>query len=561
MPIVTASAVPLRGYVIVQVNVSDVPGNPAVRLWRRTVGQGPDQLVTTTIAADGFARMVAGGWGTADYGGAWTADAGAAGDYTSGSGATQVNAAVSTRHRMVLASVNATDVDIVVPVLPHPIALGSYIEAVTVGRRQDANNMYVLGVRFNADASVTAVISRRVGGVTTLINSAAVPGLTYTAASKVMLRTSIAGSTLAVKAWLSTATEPTAWALNLTDPTAAFATAGSIGLSSILDAANTNVLPFPVSFGPMAATTSLVADETQDWVRPNTYSYSAAPGTFLAGDSYMVPSGGDAIFYDTEAPLDMPFYYIAGTVDRTTGVVTNYYTIPKMLSSETILGSSGDLWLKDPLHPWKDRRVTLIQTAGPQCIPGYSIFFGAMQEEARATRNTSFVVQDRARPVVTTRVRGSVGSTLNLVGRTFPDRDAVIDLTSTGAALFLQAPVTYGLPQRYMTVGDVVVSRLSSDHRRPWRALALPFQEVDQPLGNAYGVLGVRWNDICDRYPTFASAAAAGLTWEQVMLGAASYPPLPVSAFRTYAVVKTEFANYTAVAAGGRTYEGLLEGS
>jgi hypothetical protein len=111
-----------------------------------------------------------------------------------------------------------------------------------------------------------------------------------------------------------------------------------------------------------------------------------------------------------------------------------------------------------------------------------------------------------------------------------------------------------------MAVMDTSVTRLVTDHKRPWRTAALPFVEVDRPLGTPYGVLGSRWADTCGVYSTFASATAAGVTWEMALLGLASLASPPVSTFRTYAQVNATFASYNAVNTGGRTYEDLLEG-
>jgi hypothetical protein len=268
-----------------------------------------------------------------------------------------------------------------------------------------------------------------------------------------------------------------------------------------------------------------------------------------SGD-YIELSAGLAVLYDTEAPLDSTIYYIA------TGLTSGTATTP----TSVVLASGNNLFLKSPLHPWADQRIVLQVPQEPECVPASAIFFGSLDAETRQSRSSVFVVNNRRTPIMASRVRGSIVSTLLLYTRTFADRDALIAINASGDALFLQAPAQYGIPDQYMAVGDYAVTRLLPDHRKQARTNTMTYVEVDRPAGLADGVLGVRWVDLCDRYATFADATAAGLTWTLVLLGYGSLNPGPAAVFRLYSDIPLDFANYTAIPVGSRTYQELMEG-
>lgn len=275
--------------------------------------------------------------------------------------------------------------------------------------------------------------------------------------------------------------------------------------------------------------------------------------TFTTTDSdYMQLSGGTAIMYDTEAPMDTPFTYITRGLGSSSTATAGPIT---MLSS-------NHPWLKSPLHPWQDKRLNLsMPLSSPFCDDEDAVFFAAMDVEARPGRTSVFPVDQRKNPIPAPRVRGGITSSLRLISRTFPARDQIIQLNESGDPLLFQTPQNpdvYGIPDRYMSVGDYTVARLSPNHKQPWRAITLPHVEIDRPAGLSDGVLGNRWADICD-YGTFGAATAAGLTWTKVLMGYASTPPTNPD-FRLYSDIPIDFATYGAIPLGGRTYGGILEG-
>jgi hypothetical protein len=72
-----------------------------------------------------------------------------------------------------------------------------------------------------------------------------------------------------------------------------------------------------------------------------------------------------------------------------------------------------------------------------------------------------------------------------------------------------------------ISVGGTSEGRVLPDHRFPIRVFSLPFQAVSAPGGLMQGTVGARWQDTCNQFATWGAVNAAGLTWTQVLQGAA----------------------------------------
>jgi hypothetical protein len=137
-------------------------------------------------------------------------------------------------------------------------------------------------------------------------------------------------------------------------------------------------------------------------------------------------------------------------------------------------------------------------------------------------------------------------------------------LNAPGSPLLLRGPAGYGIPDRYMSVGDTTVSRGLRDHRIQIRAVSMPHVTVDRPSGPSTGVCGTRVKDLCDTYATWDAMAAAGLTWADILRGAASTSsPTGGTAggYRTWNQVNASFASWNALNTGGRTWDNTLDGT
>lgn len=179
------------------------------------------------------------------------------------------------------------------------------------------------------------------------------------------------------------------------------------------------------------------------------------------------------------------------------------------------LESMDGFWLRSPLHPAKDRLLQLKPTPG--CPPTAGKFFvGTEPSEQYAGNSATLAPLNRRLGTYMARPRRGVEGALTLVARTFADRDEVLDTTSDGTALQFAAPPEYGIPLRYLGVGDVTVQRGMADHRFQPRIITLPYVQVAQPAGPATGVAGARHKDLC-AYATWDAAAAAGKTYDDLI--------------------------------------------
>jgi hypothetical protein len=273
-------------------------------------------------------------------------------------------------------------------------------------------------------------------------------------------------------------------------------------------------------------------------------------GSSTDGECILLATGV-AIVYDTEMPLDTPVYYRTEACDGTSASTAN--------SIEVVIASSNGLWLRDPLRPYNDRRI-ILKSNGSECVPGQSLYFRGLAEESFEDRGNLPIVINKRNPVPASRIRGGMSSSLGLVARTFTDRNNVKDTMAPGTPLMLQGPARYGVDDLYLAVGTVVITRLSNDMRRQWRSIELPFIEVDRPAGLSYGVIGTRWDDMCDVYATFGDATAAGIDWQSVMQGAAGAPGEGTSTtLATWTSVVAHYTDWTAVVAARTDWTELVE--
>lgn len=249
-------------------------------------------------------------------------------------------------------------------------------------------------------------------------------------------------------------------------------------------------------------------------------SSATATATVLAATTITVP--GTAPANTVSAQL---FVRMDGTPAATTIASIASITLENAAGSATSGGASlaslGASWFKDPLRPGNNVRVDFAFDPNPLCMPTEGVFWQSLDAEQQAANAAVFNVNNQANPMVVSKERSAVTSTLTLVSRTFGDRDRLNVLLAPGSPLLFQAPDEYGMPDRYMSVGATTVARVLPDHRFPIRVFSLPHSVVSGPGGPMEGVVGARWMDTCNTYATWAAVNAAGLTWTQVLQGAA----------------------------------------
>lgn len=181
--------------------------------------------------------------------------------------------------------------------------------------------------------------------------------------------------------------------------------------------------------------------------------------------------------------------------------------------SVTLAQPSSIGWLKDPARP----RLNIPLQCGSAdiaapCDTGAGAYFIGLAGRQFAADAKTMDIPGAARGTAAYSARKDFTSTLRLVTRTLPDRDALEAILATGAPLLLQLPPEYGERDQYVQVGQYTEDRLTNDHRTPWRAFTLPYVVEDAPIGPAQGPAGMNWADL-SAYPTWTALKATGKTW------------------------------------------------
>ncbi|MDX6553523.1 MAG: hypothetical protein QOH74_2011 [Gaiellales bacterium] len=196
----------------------------------------------SVVAADGFARTLTGGWGSAVTGGAYALLGGAASYAVDGSRGTMSLAAGASREAW-LPALGARDVDMVARFQTDKAAAGGNIFVYLTGRRAASGDSYRAKVRLAPTGAVYVQPTRVVGGVETAIGTEVlVSGLTHAPGGAIWVRAQITGAdptTITVRVWADGQPEPSTWAASATDATAGLQSAGAAGLRAYLGASST----------------------------------------------------------------------------------------------------------------------------------------------------------------------------------------------------------------------------------------------------------------------------------------------------------------------------------
>src|SRR5215218_7906212 len=124
------------------------------------------------------------------------------------------------------------------------VPTGTSLYLSVVGRRVSANNEYWGRVTVNPAGQVAAsLLSVRAGTQTTVLGSVVVPGVTYTPGLQLKMRFQVTGTsptTLRLKVWPASGTEPATWLRSTTDAGAGLQAAGAVGLTAYVSGAVTN---------------------------------------------------------------------------------------------------------------------------------------------------------------------------------------------------------------------------------------------------------------------------------------------------------------------------------
>jgi hypothetical protein len=165
-------------------------------------------------ADDTFTRTVSNGWGTSDSLHVWTTSGGAAADYSTSGTQGSVAAGAVDSDRLTLVDLDGRHQDVRITATTNATPTGGAIETGVVARYSDASNYYVAGASVSTGGIVTAVIFKRVAGVRSAVTSVST-GLSTATSKRIRFR--ITENRLQLKVWLTSASEPDAWTLDVFD--------------------------------------------------------------------------------------------------------------------------------------------------------------------------------------------------------------------------------------------------------------------------------------------------------------------------------------------------------
>lgn len=226
------------------------------------------------------------------------------------------------------------------------------------------------------------------------------------------------------------------------------------------------------------------------------------------GSASTVRNGEPATFssgawsdYDYEAPMDLAVTYQVLSSDQTTVQAT---------SSSVTLASNDKTWLKDPTVPSLN----------------FALKVTSLPELTRDLPQGIFWVAGRRFPVITSGQRFVPTAELSCYTETVAERQAMLNILSSGRVLQLSTPDGYGWGALYAGVGTVTEARktLADNPVRQW---ALPLTVTDRPAYVSSAASGNTWGDVIANYATWADVIRLKATWGDLIAAVAPATQAP----------------------------------
>lgn len=202
------------------------------------LSRGTPLEVRVTRISDTFSRTTSPGLGTDAVSGlAWT-HLGSSNWATTGAVGTCTLAAANTATHAFVQAAAGADVEITGTVALSAVTTGAaWVHAVIV-RAIDSSNLYRLHVEFTTAGTISCKIAKTVGGTFIDLTANTATGVSYSAGTAIAYRARVVGSTLQIRAWLASGSEPSTWTAQVDDDE--FPEAGVPGIYSWRVAGNTN---------------------------------------------------------------------------------------------------------------------------------------------------------------------------------------------------------------------------------------------------------------------------------------------------------------------------------
>jgi len=185
-------------------------------------------------------------------------------------------------------------------------------------------------------------------------------------------------------------------------------------------------------------------------------------------------------------------------------------------------------------------------------------FYAGHTADIRRAHSISLLPVNSDTPVTISRRRQKPESLLMLGTQECEDKDAMDLLMDPGSPLLWQSLPQYCMADRYISVADYTQDYIGRDQRLEARTHSLPYLQTSRPTGPGNGPCGVRWNDLCDEFDTWDELEAAGMTWNDLLLGNATgmFP-----AARRWIDVETEFTDWLDVETSNTNWQAVRDGT
>jgi hypothetical protein len=190
------------------------------------------------------------------------------------------------------------------------------------------------------------------------------------------------------------------------------------------------------------------------------------------------------------------------------GLITNYLLTSAsgiQVANTTITIPRWGTWLKNPGKPFMNMRV----------------LWNSDNEYSRAARRELIPIRGAKFPIAHTDRRLAPSGTIKLATQTTSEAKAFTNLVDDGAVLMIDVNPDFGVPVRYVSVGDVVGRRAGKEDRDlTWEARIweLQIDETSAPIGIPAGQT-VTYEAIPASFDSYISLAASVATYNDLAAG------------------------------------------
>lgn len=181
--------------------------------------RGTPITLSMVTGEDTFSTAAGSGWPTSSSGLAWSRS-GVDADWTVAGGVgTRTFGAANTQGFARMVGAAARDVDVTVVVAVPNVATGAALAAGPMLRYTDSSNYYSCRLEFNSAGTLTVKIRRHstAAGDADIAEINPIPASSYSAGQRWRVRAQASGSTIRLKYWLESGSQPDAWSLSVED--------------------------------------------------------------------------------------------------------------------------------------------------------------------------------------------------------------------------------------------------------------------------------------------------------------------------------------------------------